>query len=213
VKQKFIDIKVTSFKGYLMDPYNQLIEHFRQIVKINEHEEQLIRENYSIKEFKKNELILFKGEISSYMRFIVEGCIKTYTVDEEAKEHIIHFGIEGWWINDLYSYLTKTPSTQFIEALENGKLLQIHRDKLEILFNKSQAIERFYRLKFQKAYVSSIDRSLNSISKSAEERYFEFCNKYRDIEQRVPQYLLASYLGITPEFLSLLRKKQSKSRN
>jgi CRP-like cAMP-binding protein len=196
-----------------MNPYNQLIQHFRQNVQINELEEKLVNEYFYISEFKKKELILFKGETSSHMRFIVDGCLKTYHLNEEGKEQIVHFGIEGWWVNDLYSYLTLTPATQFIEALENGRLLKIHRDDLSKLFDKSQSIERFFRLKFQNAYVAFIDRTLNSISKTAEERYFEFCEKYREIEQRVPQYLLASYLGITPEFLSLLRKKNSKRRN
>ena len=196
-----------------MDPYNKLIEHFKKSVTIGEIEEKLIKENFFIKEFKKQEIILFKGEISLHMRFIVKGAIKTYYLNEEGKEQIVHLGIEGWWINDLYSYLTKSQSTQFIEALENGSYLEIHKDALDKLFDKSPAIERFFRLKFQNAYVAYIDRSINSISKTAEERYFEFCEKYREIEQRVPQYILASYLGITPEFLSLLRKKNKNPRN
>ena len=196
-----------------MDPYIQLIEHFKKSVQINEIEEQLLKENFFVSEFKKKELILFKGEISSHMRFIVEGCLKTYYLNEEGKEQIVHLGIEGWWINDLYSYITQTPSRQFIEALENGKLLKIHRDDLDKLFDKSQSIERFFRLKFQRAYVAYIDRTMNSISKTAEDRYSEFRCKHAEIEQRVPQYILASYLGITPEFLSLLRKRKNSNRN
>jgi CRP-like cAMP-binding protein len=202
-----------SLEGYFMDPYEKLIEHFKKSVHIGESEEKLLKENFFLSEFKKKELILFKGEVSSHMRFIVKGCLKTYYLNEEGKEQIVHLGVEGWWINDLYSYITKTPSQQFIEALEDGRMLKIHRDDLDKIFDKSQSIERFFRLKFQRAYVAYIDRTINSISKTAEERYNEFRQKYPEIEQRVPQYLLASYLGITPEFLSLLRKKNKNPRN
>lgn len=193
-----------------MDSYNQLLTHIKQSVKINEQEEALIRDNFSIKEFKKHDKILSAGDVSSHMRFIVKGCLKSYQLNEDGKEHVVHFGIEGWWINDLYSYFTGTPSTQFIEALENSLLLTASKEKLDKLFDSSHAIERFFRVKFQNAYVAFIDRSLNSISKTAEERYSEFCDKYPEIEQRVPQYALASYLGVTPEFLSVLRKRRIK---
>lgn len=141
------------------------------------------------------------------MQFIAEGCLRAYYMDEEAKEHIVQFGIEGWWVNDLYSYLAKTPAKQFLQALEKSTVLQINRDTLNILYKEVPAIERFFRLKFEKAYVAFQERTLDVMSKTAEERYLEFRTKYRDIEQRVPQYMVASYLGITPEFLSSLRKK------
>jgi len=193
-----------------MSSHDQLIKHFKQSVEITEQEEELIRENFSLQEFKKNDKILSAGDVSSHMRFIIKGCLKSYQLNEDGKEHVVHFGIEDWWINDLYSYFTRTPSAQHIQALENGLLLQAPKDKLDKLFDSSHAIERFFRLKFQNAYVAFIDRTLNSISKTAEERYSEFCEKYPDIEQRVPQYALASYLGITPEFLSVLRKRRIK---
>lgn len=151
-------------------------------------------------------MLLFPGEVSSHMRFIANGCLRAYYMDEMAKEHVVQFGIEGWWVNDLYSYLTQTPAKQFVQALEPTTILQIHRDSLNKLYDQVPAIERFYRLKFEKAYISLQDRTINSMSKTAEERYLEFRTKYRGIEQRVPQYMIASYLGITPEFLSALRK-------
>lgn len=192
-----------------MNHFDFLISHFNQKVKLNEAEKELLIRNFVPTEFSKGEIILFQGEVSSHMRFIVEGCLKTYYLDEKTKEHVVHFGIEGWWVNDLYSYFTGTPATLFIEALENGIILQIHRDTLERLFEESQQIERFFRLKFQSAYVAFQDRTININSQPAEQRYKEFCEKYRDIEQRVPQYQLASYLGITPEFLSRLRKRKN----
>lgn len=190
-----------------MTPIDKLIVHFRKNITLTDDEAEIVGGCFTIVELKKKEILLFVGDHSSHMRFISEGCLRSYYMDDDAKEHIIHFGVEEWWINDLYSYLTSTPAKQFIQAIENSVVLQIHKDKLNELYNTVPAIERFFRLKFQKAYVSLQERTINSMSKKAEDRYIEFRSKYRDIEQRVPQYMVASYLGITPEFLSSLRKK------
>ena len=190
-----------------MTPIDKLIVHFRNSITLTDGEAEIVGGYFTIEELKKKEILLFLGVHSSHMRFILEGCLRSYYMDGEAKEHVIQFGIEDWWINDLYSYLTNTPAKQFIQAIENSKVLQIHKDKLNELYNSVPAIERFFRFKFEKAYVSLQERTINTMSKTAEERYIKFRSKYRDIEQRVPQYMVASYLGITPEFLSSLRKK------
>jgi len=190
-----------------MTPLEKLITHIRKSVLLTDEQAKTMAASFVTKHLKKKEILLFAGEQSSHMRFISEGCLRSYYMDKEAKEHIIQFGIEDWWINDLYSYLTFTPAKQFIQAIEDSVVLQIHRDKLNELYNSIPALERFFRFKFEKAYVALQERTINTMSKTAENRYLEFRAKYRDIEQRVPQYMVASYLGITPEFLSALRKK------
>lgn len=192
-----------------MTPIDKLIIHFRKSITLTDDEAEIVSRCFTILELKKKEILLFVGDHSSHMRFISEGCLRSYYMGGDAKEHVIQFGIEDWWINDLYSYLTNTPSKQFIQAIEDSMVLQIHKDKLNELYNSVPAIDRFFRLKFEKAYVSLQERTIDTMSKTAEERYIEFRSKYRDIEQRVPQYMVASYLGITPEFLSSLRKKTS----
>jgi CRP-like cAMP-binding protein len=189
--------------------YSSLIEHFKETVPISESDETLINESFKEKFVKKNEFVLSRGDISNHMRFIVKGCMKVYYLDEEGNERIYQFGIEGWWVNDLYSYLAKTPSEYFIKAIENTDLLTIHRDSLESLFDKSPMIERFFRVKFQNAYVALQDRTIKNMSETAEQRYVKFQNKYRAMEQRIPQYMIAAYLGVTPEHLSAIRKKIS----
>ncbi len=190
-----------------MTPIDILIAHFRKSITLTDDEVEVVSEYFTLVKLKKKEILLFVGDHSSHMRFISEGCLRSYYMDGDAKEHIIQFGIEDWWINDLYSYLTNTPSKQFIQAIENSTVLQIHKDKLNELYDNVPAIERFFRFKFENAYVSLQERMINTMSRTAEERYIEFRSKYRTIEQRVPQYMVASYLGITPEFLSSLRKK------
>jgi CRP-like cAMP-binding protein len=189
--------------------YDSLIDHFKEIVQITDTDEKLIRESFAKKSVKKNEFLLSRADISNHMRFIVKGCMKVYYLDKEGNERIYQFGIEGWWVNDLYSYLTQTPSEYFIKAIQDSELLMIHRDTLESLFDKSPMIERFFRIKFQNAYVALQDRTIKNMSESAEQRYMNFQKKYRDMEQRIPQYMIAAYLGITPEHLSAIRKKMT----
>jgi len=189
-----------------LKPIDKLILHLRESITLTNEEEDIIIKSFKQKRLKKKEILLFAGDVSSHMRFISEGCLRSYYMDEEAREHIIQFGIENWWINDLYSYLTKSPAREFIQALENSVVLQIHRDTLNALFEQVPTMERFFRFKFEKAYVALQGRTISTMSKPAEERYLEFRSKYRDIEQSVPQYMIASYLGITPEHLSNIRK-------
>ena len=203
----FLQLLVNSISIWILDPKELLIAHLKETIRLTPEEESIVCNSYVEKHLKKKEVLLFAGDVSNHMRFIAKGSLRAYHMDEEAKEHIVQFGIEGWWVNDLYSYLTQTPATQFVQALEETTVLQIHRDTLNELYDKVPAIERFYRTKFEKAYVALQDRTINSMSKPAEQRYLEFRSKYRSIEQRVPQYMVASYLGITPEFLSALRKK------
>lgn len=189
-----------------MKPIDKLILHLRESITLTNEEEDIIIKSFKQKRLKKKEILLFAGDVSSHMRFISEGCLRSYYMDEEAREHIIQFGIENWWINDLYSYLTKSPAREFIQALENSVVLQIHRDTLNALFEQVPTMERFFRFKFEKAYVALQGRTISTMSKPSEERYLEFRSKYRDIEQSVPQYMIASYLGITAEHLSNIRK-------
>lgn len=193
-----------------MTPIDKLIVHFRKSITLTDDEAEIVGGCFTIVKLKKKEILLYEGDLSSHMRFISDGCLRSYYMDEDTKEHIIQFGIEDWWINDLYSYLTNTPSKQFVQAIENSVVLQIHKDKLNDLYNNVPAVERFFRFKFEKAYVSLQERTINALSKTAEEHYLDFRTKHRDIEQRVPQYMVASYLGITPEFLSKLRKNTSQ---
>ncbi|WP_222852071.1 Crp/Fnr family transcriptional regulator [Cyclobacterium plantarum] len=140
------------------------------------------------------------------MRFVAEGCLKLYRIDDTGKEHILQFGIMGWWVNDLYAYLTQKPATFFIQAITDSTVLQVHRDQLNKLYDKIHMMDRFFRIKTQNGYVALQERTINSMSQTADECYFDFIRKYRNMEQQIPQYMIASYLGITPEHLSSLRK-------
>lgn len=153
------------------------------------------------------EFLLREGEICKYESFVTRGCLKTYYMDENGLEHIIDFSIEEWWADDLYSLLTQTPSKSNIKATEGTDILQISKTDLELLYQKIPKFERFFRILFQNAYITQRDQINQAISASAEERYLLFVRKKPYAEKRFSQKDIASYLGVTPQFFSALKKK------
>lgn len=162
------------------------------------------------KTLKKREFILQPGDVCRYEIFVNKGCLKNYTIDNNGVEHIGVFSIEDWWTGDMHSFITQTPGTSFIEALEDTEVLLLSKQNLELLYEKVPKFERFFRILFQKSLVTQFERINQSIAFTAEERYLNFINKYPMLEQRIRQKQMAAYLGITPEFLSVLRRKISK---
>jgi CRP-like cAMP-binding protein len=151
--------------------------------------------------------LLREGSVSKYESFIKKGCLKTYYLDENGDEHIVDFLIEEWWANDLYSFFSDTPSTSNIKAIENTEVIQISKNNLELLYQKIPKFERFFRILFQNAYISQRAQINSMLSAPAEERYILFLKNKPYAEKRFSQKDIASYLGITPQFLSTLKKK------
>ncbi|MEO6404985.1 MAG: Crp/Fnr family transcriptional regulator [Ferruginibacter sp.] len=151
--------------------------------------------------------LLREGEVCRYETFIIKGCLKTYFQDENGFEHIVDFCIEEWWADDLYSLLTQTASKSNIKAIELTEILQISKTDLELLYQKIPKFERFFRILFQNAFIAQRQQINLSLSASAEERYILFLEKKPYAEERFSQKDIASYLGITPQFLSTLKKK------
>ena len=151
--------------------------------------------------------LLREGDVCRYETFITKGCLKTYYLDENGVEHIVDFLIEEWWADDLYSFFTGTAAKSNIKAIESTDVLQISKNNLELLFQKIPKFERFFRILFQNAYISQKDQINSILSAPAEERYVLFLKKKPYAEKRFSQKDIASYLGITPQFLSSLKKK------
>ena len=153
------------------------------------------------------EFLLREGDICRHESFVIKGCLKTYYMDENGLEHIIDFSIEDWWADDLYSFLTQTASKSNIKAIEDTDILQIGKTDLELLYQKIPKFERFFRILFQNAYITQREQINQALSASAEERYLLFLKKKPYAEKRFAQKDIASYLGVTPQFLSTLKKK------
>ncbi|GHN00295.1 cAMP-binding protein [Cytophagales bacterium WSM2-2] len=162
------------------------------------------------KTIKRKEFLLKKGDVCNTENFITKGCLRAYTIDENGFEHILMFAIEDWWIGDLYSFLTQTPATCYIDALEDTEILQISKHDLDSLFQRVPKFERFYRMVFQNALIAQRQRINQNLSFTAEQRYLNFIDKYPEMEQRLSQKHVAAFLGITPEFLSMIRRKIAK---
>ncbi len=188
-----------------------LITDLKKTIEINDADLDKIITRFHKRSFGKNSAIPSVKKISHHFKFIESGLVRVYFIDNQAREITIQIGIENAWIADLHSFLTETPSQYHIDVLEPTTIWQIHRSDLERLFAEVPVMESFFRLKIQRAYISLQDRTLHQMNKSAEERYLEFRNKYGHVEARVPQYMIASYLNISPEHLSKVRNKLATS--
>ncbi len=139
------------------------------------------------KKLKRKDFLLKQGNICRTENFIIKGCLRTYTIDENGFEHILMFGIENWWVGDLYSFLTQTPASFFIDALEDSEILQISKDNLDKLYERVPKFERFFRLILQNAFIAQQNRINQNLSFTAEQRYLDFIKKYPQLEQRISQ--------------------------
>ncbi|WP_257670896.1 Crp/Fnr family transcriptional regulator [Parapedobacter tibetensis] len=193
----------------LMDS-TKLINHFSKHIKLTTDEIELINSLFSQRSLKKREFLLKSNQICRTESFIFSGCLRTYSIDENGFEHTLTFAVEDWWTGDLLSFLTEMPSFYNIVALENSEILQITKMNLDKLYVEVPKLERYFRLLIQNAYVTQQQRIIQNLSQTAEQRYLAFIEKYPAFLQRISQKHIASYLGITPVFLSMLRKKVSR---
>lgn len=188
-----------------------LIEYFENYLPLNEKEKSVVEETFKERRVKRRQFILQEGDICKHNTFVVEGCFRTYMVDEKGKEHNLQFAIENWWIGDIGSFHSGEPTKLYIEAIENAVILQIKKEDQLGLFINYPKFNRIFRVLAENAMVSLQNRILQNISSTAEDRYKDFVNTYPQLFNRVSNVQIASYLGVTPEFLSAIRKKISKS--
>jgi len=159
------------------------------------------------KSLNNKDILLQEGSVCRTINYIVKGCVRMYSTDENGKEHIVLFAPENWWCTDLFSFHTGTPSTHSIEALEDTVVAQLTHQNLEKLYIKVPKFERFFRVLFQNGFIMFQNRINSELSLPADQKYKIFKKLYPGLNQRVAQKHIASYLGITPVFLSMLRKK------
>ena len=193
------------------DPIESLVQHLSETISMSEQDIISLRTCVSIVEVKKKGFLLQPGQVSRHLRYIAKGSMRCYYEDEDGQEHTLQLGIENWWVNDLKSYHSGEPSRMYIQALEKSTIVHISKHDYESLLKQVPSICDFFRLKIQKAYIALQERTIGSMAEDAYERYARFRSEYRDLEQRIPQYIIASYLRVTPEFLSYLRKKHAGS--
>jgi len=183
------------------------LDYLKQYIELTSTEESILLEKIRIKTYLKGQFVVQNGDVCRYENFVLSGCLKTFYIDNEGQEHIVMFAIENWWTADLGSFVTQTPAELNVQCVEDSELVQIHYDDLQQLYLEVPKLERFFRIIIQNAFVAAQQRIIRNFSLPAADRYIQFREQYSKIEQRVPQYMIASYLGITKEFLSKIRSQ------
>lgn len=188
-----------------------LIDYFEKLLPLNEDEKLIVADVFKERRIKRKQFILQEGNICNQNTFIVEGCFRMYMVDNKAKEHNLQFAVENWWIGDIGSFHSEQPSRLNIEAIENSIILQCKKEDQIRLFVKYPKFSQIFRVLAENAMVGMQNRIILNISSTAEERYLDFVERYPHFFNRISNVQIASYLGVTPEFLSAVRKKIVKS--
>lgn len=187
--------------------YDLILQNISKHIQLTQDETDYFTSVLRVKRLRRKQYPIQEGDVSRFESFVNKGCLRAYYLDEKGQEHIAQFAIEGWWIGDMYSFLTSTPARLNVDALEDSELLCIDKPSLEEMYLQVPKFERFFRIILQNAFIAHQQRIIANMSKSAEERYREFIQRYPQLEQRVSQHQVASYLGITPESLSRIRKQ------
>ena len=186
-----------------------IIHHFHKYLPLTEAEQELILSRIKHRQIKRRQMILQEGLVCHHYTFIVKGCFKMYGVDDRGIEHNIQFAAEDDWIADIGSFHSKKPSRLFIEAIEPSEIIQIEQQNLYFLYLNIPKLDRIFKVIVENKYVELQDRVLQNISSTAQQRYVNFLEQYPTLASRLPNVQIASYLGITPEFLSKIRKDLS----
>ena len=189
--------------------YELFIESFNNKVQLNPEEEAQLKTYLKPKRLRRKQYLLQEGDVCKTVAFVEKGALRAYSVDEGGSEHIIQFGLEGWLISDLYSFLSGEPALYNIDAIEDSELVLISKAEHEELLRVMPKYETFTRLNITGAYLAMQRRLTSIVSSPVEERYSNFISAYPHIAQRVPQHMIASYMGLSPETLSRIRKRIS----
>ena len=192
---------------------NKITSYIDKFVKLTEEEKELFSSCFKEVKIKKRQFIVQPNFIAKHRQYVLKGAFRAYVVADEGQEHTITFAIDDWWITDYNSYIFQQPATMFVVALEDSIILQLDYEKEQELKLQNHKFETFFRIVAERGLASQQRRIISHLTQTAEERYENFLNKYPQIVQRVPQYALASYLGMTAEFLSRIRNKRVSKKS
>ncbi|MDQ7066254.1 MAG: Crp/Fnr family transcriptional regulator [candidate division KSB1 bacterium] len=190
--------------------FERLYRHILNYIELSEAQFSESTRFFIPRSIRRKDFLCRAGEVGRYIAFVHRGCLRSYTIDKKGAEHVVQFAIEEWWIADLYSFLTNEPATYYIDALEDSEVLLLDRPSQEELCAQFPRYERFFRLLLERNYIANHRRIAATLSLSAGERYLLFLQTYPQLVERLPQHQIASFLGITPESLSRIRRKLAR---
>lgn len=184
-----------------------LIDYFERHLPLENDEKEILSNVFTERKLKRRQYLLQEGNISKASAFVLEGCFRMYLTDDNGKEHNLQFAIENWWIGDMGSFYSDEPSKLNIEAIENSVVLEIKKPELQNLYVEYPKFNRIFRVLTENALLSAQRRILQNVSSTAEERYLDFVKRYPQFFNRISNVQIASFIGVTPEFLSKIRKE------
>ena len=187
-----------------------ILENIAKHVSLTPEEETLFLYKTETKQFKAKSILLSAGEVANCTYFVNSGILRSFNINDNIIEHVLHFACEGWWIGDMYSYISGKPGNLFLEVLEDAEVVIITKENHQELYQEIPKLERFFRILAENSLVSHQERLMDNLSLTAEERFEKFCSKYPTLIQKVPQKHLASYIGVTPEFFSKMKSRLIK---
>lgn len=189
-----------------------LLSSIAKHVHISVEEEGLIISMLKNKKLRRKQFLLQEGDIQQYAVFVTAGCLRSYSIDKSGFEHILQFAPPGWWIGDMRSYILQQPGTLYIDAVDDSEMLMLLKSDLDQLYISIPKLERFFRIIAENALATYQHRLLDNLGLSALERYNNFCRLYPSLIQCLPQKQVASYIGVTPEFLSRMLNQASQKK-
>jgi CRP-like cAMP-binding protein len=192
--------------------YDLILRNIGRFIHLNAAEEAFFISLLNVQHLPKKEFLVREGFRTRHQYFVNKGCLRTYFCGRDGLEHNVQFSPEDWWTGDMYSLLQRKPARFNVVALEDSELLSIFQDDLDALYIRIPKFERYFRHLLQNAFVALQERILSSMSETASERYLHFRKKYPHLDKRIPQHQIASYLGITPESLSRVRRQMMQGK-
>ena len=188
-----------------------ILENIAKHVTLTPEEQELFLSKTETKPFKAKTILLSAGEVATCTYFVNSGILRSFNINDNIIEHVLHFACEGWWIGDMYSYISEKPGNLFIEILEDAEVVMITKENQQQLYQEIPKLERFFRILAENSLVSHQERLMDNLSLTAEERFEKFCSKYPTLIQKVPQKQIASFIGVTPEFFSKMKARLLKN--
>lgn len=184
-----------------------ILENIAKHVSLTLEEEIFFLSKTETKQYKAKTILLSSGEISKSTYFVNSGILRSFNINDNIIEYVLHFACQGWWIGDMYSYISGKPGNLFIEVLEDAEVIIITRENQQKLYEEIPKLERFFRILSENSLVAHQERLMDSLSLTAEERFEKFCHKYPTLINHIPQKQIASFIGVTPEFFSKMKSR------
>ncbi|MGB3946549.1 MAG: Crp/Fnr family transcriptional regulator, partial [Bacteroidia bacterium] len=182
-----------------------IIDSLNKHINLSSQEQKCLMDKLLIKKIKKKQFFLHEKQIAKETAYVLNGCLRSYSIDNNGFEHVLQFAPQGWWITDMYSFISQKEGYLNIDALEDTEVLLLTRESQLALFDHLPQLERYFRILTEKALVSNQQRLMDNLSLTAKQRYRNFCKTYPTLINVLPQKQIASYIGVTPEFLSKMR--------